>query len=158
MSVLPTRTAKPADFVYFEDKGTVYDAPIDIVWDFILNDNEFHPRAHSGSLRNMKWREVNEITSEATCEVMRGGRWTKMRARITTIPPLARINEEFEGAYAGLKAVFLYTPQGNRTVVDVCVHAPRAVADEMKKTLANAFLEDVPMLRAFVKSRPGGER
>ncbi len=153
---MPTRSTKAgdsADFVYFEDKGSVYDAPIDVVWDFIMNDNEFHPRAHRGSLRNMKWKEVNEITDEATCEVVRGGRWMKMKARITTIPPLARISEEFEGAYAGLKMVFLYTPKGNKTGIDVYVRAPKAVADKLRETLAKAFQEDIPMLRAFARKR-----
>jgi hypothetical protein len=148
-----TKTGDSTDFVYFEDKGSVYDAPIDVVWDFIMNDNEFHPQAHHGSLRNMKWKEMNEITAEATCEVVRGGRWMKMKARITTIPPLARINEEFEGAYAGLKMVFLYTSKGNKTGIDVYVRAPKAVANELRETLAKAFQEDVPMLRAFARKR-----
>ena len=141
-----------ADFVFFEDGGSTYDAPIDVLWDF-MNDNEFHPRAHRGSLRNMKWKEMNEITGEATCEVLRGGRWVKMKSRITTVPPLARISEESEGAYAGLMMVFLYTPIGDRTRVDVYVRAPKSVAGELKETLAKAFQEDVPMLRAFARKR-----
>jgi len=153
---MPTRSTKAGNstgFVYFEDKGSVLDAPIDVVWDFIMNDNEFHPQAHRGSLRNMKWKEVNEITGEVTCEVVRGGRWMKMKARITTIPPLARITEELEDSHAGLKMVFLYTPKGNKTGIDVYVSAPRAVADELRETLAKAHQEDVPMLRAFVRKR-----
>ena len=153
---MPARSANArdsADFVNFEDKGSTYDAPIDVLWDFIMNDNEFHPQAHRESLRNMKWKQVNEITGEATCEVLRGGRWTKMEARITTIPPLARISEEFAGAYAGLKMVFLYTPKGNKTGIDVYVRAPKAVADELRETLAKAFQEDIPMLRAFAHKR-----
>ncbi len=153
---MPTRSTKAGDstdFVYFEDKGSVLDAPIDVVWDFIVKDNEFHPRAHSWSLRNMKWKELNEITGEGTCEVVRGGRWMKMKFRITTIPPVARIVEEFEGAYAGLKMVILYTPKGNKTGIDVYVHAPKAVADEQRETLAKAHQEDIPMLRALARKR-----
>ncbi|MGA2663657.1 MAG: SRPBCC family protein [Nitrososphaerales archaeon] len=155
MPARSTKAGESADFAYFEDKGSVYDAPIDVVWDF-MNDGEFHPQAHAGSLRNMRWKEVNEITGEATCEVVRGGRWIKMKARITTVPPLVRISEEFEGAYAGSKMVFLYTPKGNKTGIDVYVRAPKAVADELRETLAKAFREDVPMLRAFARKRRQG--
>jgi hypothetical protein len=152
MSARSSKVGGSADFVYFEDTGSIYDAPIDILWDF-MNDDEFHPEAHRGSLRNLKWKKINEITSEANCEVVRGGRWVKMKARITTVPPLVRVDEEFEGAYAGLKMVFLYTPEGNKTGVDVYVRAPKAVVDELREALANAFREDIPMLRAFIRKR-----
>ena len=51
--------------IYFEDRGTVLDAPIDVVWDFMVKDNEFHPMAHQNGLRNMKWKDLNEITGKA---------------------------------------------------------------------------------------------
>ncbi len=140
--------------VYFEDRGTVLDAPIDVVWDFVMKDNEFHPKAHQNSVRNMKWKDLNEITGEGTCEVVRGGKWTKMKFRMTTIPPYVRISEEFGGRYAGQKMVFLYTPKGrNKTAVDVFVYTPKRVAKEIRATLAEAHEEDVPMLREFARKQ-----
>lgn len=145
---------KEAKLVYFEDKGTVLDAPIDVVWDFMLKDNVYHPKAHHNSLRKMKWKVINEITGEGTCEVVRGGTWTKMRFRMTTIPPFVRIIEEFAGRYAGQKMVFLYSPKGkNRTAVNVFVLAPKDVAEQTRRDLAHAHEEDVPMLREFLRSR-----
>jgi hypothetical protein len=149
----PKRKGKEAELVYFEDRGSIYDAPIDVLWDYILKDNEYHSKAHHTSLRNMKWKDLSEITGEGTCEVVRGGRWTKMRFRLTTIPPFIRINEEFAGRYAGLKMVLLYTPKGKRTAVDVFVLAPRNVAEEMRRSLAQAHEEDAPMVRAFLRNR-----
>lgn len=146
------RKRKEADLVYFEDRGSVYDAPIDVLWDF-LRDNEFHPKAHQDSLRNMKWRDLSEITGEGSCEVVRGGKWTKIRFRVTSIRPFVRINEEFAGRYAGLKFALLYIPKGERTGVDVFVTSPKEVADEIRRTLAKAFDEDVPALSEFVRSR-----
>ena len=137
--------------IYFEDRGSMLDAPIEVVWDFILVDNEFHNKAHHASLRNMKWKDVSEITGAGTCEVMRGGRWSKMKFRVTSIRPFARIVEEFEGPYAGQKMVFLYTPKGKRTGIDVFVITPKAVAKETRDILANAHEEDIPMLRAFAR-------
>jgi hypothetical protein len=149
----PQRRRKEAELVYFEDRGSVYDAPIDVVWDYILKDNDYHSKAHHTSLRNMKWKDLNEITGEGTCEVVRGGKWSKMKFRLTTIPPFVRISEEFAGRYAGQKMVFLYTPKGRRTAIDVFVLTPKEVAEETRRSLAQAHEEDVPMVRAFSRSR-----
>jgi hypothetical protein len=147
------KRGKGTDLVYFEDRGSIYDAPIDVFWDYMLKDNEYHSRAHHSTLRNMKWKDLNEITGEGTCEVMRGGKWSKMRFRMTTIPPFTRIHEEFAGRYAGRKMVFLYTPKGRRTAVDVFVLAPRSVVEETLQNLAQADKEDAPMVRAYSRSR-----
>src|SRR3989442_15707558 len=104
--------------VYFEDPGSVFDAPLEMVWDYILHDDEFHPQAHKDSLRNFKWKDVNEIAGMASCEVHRAGRWMKMTSRITTIPPVARIDEELTRRFAGSKIVLLYTPKGKRTGIE----------------------------------------
>jgi hypothetical protein len=144
------KKSKSKEMVYFEDRGTILDAPIDVVWDF-LTDNEFHSKAHHASLRNMRWKNTSEITGVGSCEAMRGGRWSKMRFRMTRIKPLVRITEEFEGRYAGQKMVFLYTPKGKRTGIDVFVISPKAVAKETRDTLAKAHEEDAPMLRAFAR-------
>jgi hypothetical protein len=145
---------KEAELVYFEDRGSVLDAPIDVVWDYILKDNDYHSKAHHASLRNMKWKDLSEITGEGSCEVVRGGKWSKMRFRVTTIPPFVRISEEFGGRYAGQKMVFLYTPKGRkRTAIDVFVLTPKDVAEETRRTLAQAHEEDAPMVRAFSRSR-----
>ena len=145
--------------VYFEDTGGVYDAPLQVVWDFILHDKEFHPQAHQHSLRNFRWKDVNETTGIASCEVHRVGRWMKMTARITTIPPVARIHEELTGRYARTKVVFLYTPKGKRTGTDVYAElasdtvSPEELKNEWRQTLTAAFNEDVLMLQKFVQKR-----
>jgi hypothetical protein len=149
---MPSRK-KSKDLVYFEDRGSVFDAPIDVVWDYIMKGNDYHSKAHHTSLRNMKWKDISEITGEGTCEVMRGGRWSKMRFRSTNIPPFVRINEEFEGRYAGQKMVHLYTPKGKKTGIDVFVLTPKEVAKETRDTLAQTFIEDAPMVRAFARSK-----
>jgi len=144
---------KEAELVYFEDRGSVIDAPIGVLWEYMLTDNKFHSKAHHNSLRNFKWKDVSEITGEGSCEVVRDGKWTKERFRLTTIRPFVRIHENFAGRYAGQKMVFLYTPKGKRTAVDVFVLTPKHVAEETRRTLANAHEEDVPMIREFLRSR-----
>jgi len=145
--------------VHFEDMGTVYDAPPDALWEFILHDEEFHPEAHRGTLRNFKWKDVSEITGVASCEVKRAGGWTRKKSRITSIPPVAGIQEELTGRYAGSKIVYLYTPKGKKTRVDVFAElasdtlSPQQLKEEWRQTLTGAFNEDVPWLRRFVQER-----
>jgi hypothetical protein len=142
------------EMICFEDRGTVLNAPIDVVWDFMLKDREYHPRAHRNTLRNMKWKRQNDITGEGTCEVIRAGRWSKMKFRMTTIPPYVRISEEFGGRYAGQKMVFLYTPNGrNKTTIDVFVYTQKRLAQEVKRELVEAHKEDLPMLREFARKQ-----
>jgi hypothetical protein len=149
--------------VSFADLGTMIDAPIDVVWDFMLHDEEFHPKAHVETARNFQGSDLNEYTFEGTCEVLRGGKWTKMRFRSISIPPIVRVVEDLEGPgagpFAGSKMVFVYTPRGNKTSVDVFVHAvhesvsERELEQEFRASLESAHEEDLPMLREFSKNR-----
>lgn len=101
----------------------------------------------------MKWKDLSEITGTGSCEVKRGGRWSKMKFPVTNIPPFVRISEEFEGPYAGQKMVSLYIPKGKRTGIDVFVYTPKAVAKETRDTLAKTFEENAPMVRAFARRK-----
>ncbi len=144
---------------YFEDRGAVLDAPLEVVWDYIEKDEEFHPKAHRASLRNLESRDLSEVTSLINCEVRWGSRWRKMVTRLTSIRPALRVNEELEGRYAGSKMVFLYTPRGAKTVVDVLCYmrSSELTPEEMKRvtmgTLAKTHSEDAPFLRRFAKAR-----
>jgi hypothetical protein len=142
---------------YFEDRGTVLDAPLEVVWDFLEKDEEFHPKAHAATLRNLVVQHLSEVTSLIRCEVRWGGRWRKMVTRFTSIRPVLRINEELEGPYAGSKFVLLYSPVGRRTAVDVrCfMHSselsPKEIERETLRTFATSHAEDLPYLRRFAR-------
>lgn len=144
---------------YFEDRGTVYDAPIELLWDFMEKDEEFHPKAHATTLRNIEWKELSEVTGVIRCEVRdTGTQWRKMTARLTAIRPAVRILEELEGPYAGSKVVYLYSPRGRKTAVDVLFYmrnselTPEEIRRDRLTTHANAFEEDVPFLHRFVRT------
>lgn len=146
------------DMTYFEDRGSVYDAPIEVLWDFMVKDPEFHPKAHSTGLRNFEAKDISEVTSLVRCEVREGGgQWRKMVARITSIRPAVRITEELEGPYAGSKTVYLYSPRGRKTAVDVLFYmrssqfTPEEIRRDRLTTHANAYAEDVPFLRRFAR-------
>jgi hypothetical protein len=153
------REPPPSSMTYVEDRGTLLDAPLEIVWDFMQGDKEFHPRAHATTLRNIKWKDLSEVTGIIRCEVDDGDGWRKMVARLTTIRPAVRIVEELEGPYAGTKMVFLYTPRGRKTAVDVLCYmrsselSPREIRQKQLRALASAHAEDVPYLRRFARKQ-----
>jgi hypothetical protein len=148
---------------YFEDRGGLLDAPIDTVWDYLEKDDEFHPKAHAASLRNLVAKELSEVTSLIRCEVLWDGRWRRMVSRMTSVRPAMRINEELEGPYAGSKMVFLYAPRGRRTAIDVrCYmhsseYSPKEIQRVVLKDLATTHAEDAPFLRRYSRKHPRGE-
>ena len=145
---------------YVEDRGAVYDAPLEVVWDFLQKDEQFHPRAHTAKVRNFQSKDLSEVTTLLSYERRQGSRWKKMVCRLTSIRPAVRVQEDLDGPYAGSTTVFLYTPQGERTVVDVLGFlrsselTPAEMKRDRKRTWANAYAEDLPYFRRFADQHP----
>jgi hypothetical protein len=151
------RNAFSPRVTYVEDRGAVYDAPPEVVWDFMEKDETFHPKAHTADVRNFEEKALSEVTILLSYERRSGGQWKKMVCRMTSMRPAVRIQEDLDGPDAGSKTVFLYKPQGERTVVDVfgyvqsSVHTPAEIRRDRKKTWAKAYAEDLPYFRRFAK-------
>jgi hypothetical protein len=147
---------------FVEDQGTVLDAPLEVVWDFMQRDEEFHPKAHATTLRNFTSKRLSKVTILLRCEVRDAGPWRKMVARMTEIRPAVRIVEELEGPYAGSTTVHLYRPRGKKTVVDVLCYmhstelSPAEIKRDRMRTFASSHAEDVPYLRRFARKYPAG--
>jgi hypothetical protein len=158
ISKTPRKAVQPG-MTYVEDRGAVYDAPLEVVWDF-MNDETFHPKAHTAVVRNFEEKALSKITTLLSYERRKGNRWVKMVCRMTTIRPAVRIQEDLDGPFAGSKTVFLYTSRGERTVVDVLGYVrssemtPAEIKRERLKTWANAYSEDLPFFRRFAKQHP----
>jgi hypothetical protein len=156
------RSRSSTDLTYVEDRGTVYDVPLEVLWDFMKKDEEFHPKAHSASLRNFEAEKVSEVTSVLRYEIRAGGRWRRMVSRLTEIRPAVRIDEELEGPFAGSKKVFLYSPRGRKTSVDVLCYMrssevpPSELERVTLKDLADNHAEDEPFLLRFARKYPTG--
>jgi hypothetical protein len=150
------RAGAPAAVTYVEDTGAVYDAPLEVVWDF-MNDETFHSKAHKAVVRNFAEKPISEITTLLSYEKRVNGRWEKMVCRMTTIRPAVRIQEDLDGPFAGSKTVFLYTSQGERTVVNVFGYVrssemtPAEIRRERRRTWSNAYSEDLPYFRRFAE-------
>ncbi len=103
--------------VYLEDEGSEFDAPIDFVWKYIFG-GEGHDSAHK-TTRNPKFKKVSEITIEYASERLLRGNWAPDRMRISMFPPVSVVTEWLEGVLAGSKLVYLYSPKGAKTRIDV---------------------------------------
>lgn len=154
---------KPAQaspsMVYFEDRGTVYDAPLDVVWDFVLKDETYHPKAHTSDVQNFRAKELSEVTTLLRYEALEAGQWRERACRMTVVPPAVRVQEDLKGPYSGSIKVFVYTPRGSRTAVDVLCWmrstelSPKQIEAETLRVFAKAFREDLPWFRKYVRSR-----
>ncbi len=153
----------PTNIVYFEDRNTLYDAPLDVVWDFMTKDETFHPRAHKGSVRKFASKALSEITGLLSWEERDGPRWRRRSARMTVVRPAVRIQEELDGRYAGSTLVFVYSPRGRRTRVDVLCYmqpdgrTPAQLEAAWRREFSKNFREDGPWLRKFARSRASTE-
>src|SRR5438309_7340762 len=102
--------------VFIKDEGSVFDAPIDVMWKYI--QSPAHGQAHR-SIRNRQTQPAGENTQLASMERNVGGTWVKVVNRLTILPPLGIAFEALEGPFAGSKFVYIYTPLGAKTGIAV---------------------------------------
>jgi len=145
--------------VYFEDTGTVIDAPVGFVWDYL--ESEHHGPAHSKSARNFHVKETVGATTVISAERFLNGKWTPFLSKSSDFAPFCVFNEEVEGDFAGTKFIILHRPKGQRTQVDVYGDVQSAVfgPDEAKTTflklLENAYLDDLAVITELRKKLTG---
>ena len=158
--VSSTRPTGAPSVVYFRQEGTMYDVPIDVLWDFMIWEG--HGAAHEQSLRNMTVLEETPSGVLYACETRRGGEWRKITGRVVDFPPLGRFVQETEGLYKGTQMVFLYTPAGRKTRLDIVARFvsdeldPETLERHMADSIDFAGVEDDPYLRSFVHGRTLG--
>jgi hypothetical protein len=144
--------------VYFEDTGSILDAPIEFVWEYL--GSEQHGPAHRRSGRAFAVRETVGTTATIAAERWFEGEWRAFVTKSTDHPPLCIVNEEIEGDFAGSTFVIVYHPDGPRTRVDVYgeVRSPRFPPEEAREKflglLDGAYEDDVIAIRAL-RAEPG---
>jgi hypothetical protein len=145
--------------VYLKDEGSEFDAPIDFVWKYIFG-GEAHDGAHK-TTRNPKFKKISDITIEYASERLLRGKWAPDRMRISMISPVAVATEWLEGALAGSKFVYVYSPKGNRTGIDVYGEftskslSPSEVEAAAQEFLDTEFGADAPAIRAAYQKTKG---
>jgi hypothetical protein len=139
--------------VFVKDEGSTFDAPIDVVWKYIYGGPD-HDAAHK-TTRNPKFEKVSDITFIYGSERLLRGKWAPDRMRITMAPPISVVTEWLEGVLAGSKMVYVYSPQGAKTRIDVYGEFTSKTLPESEiEAAAREFLEmefdaDAPAVRAY---------
>lgn len=143
--------------VHVRDEGATFDAPVEVVWEF-LNSGPTHGAAHK-SIRNRTTQPAGENALIATMERNWNGQWVKVVSRMTRLPPLGIVQEFLEGPFAGSKAVLVYTPLGKKTRVDVYGEftSPTIPEKDVEKAalrwLEVSYDEDAPAVRAYAATK-----
>lgn len=143
--------------VFLRDEGSVFDAPIDVVWQYLLG-GEAHDAAHT-TTRNPTFEKVSDLTILYGSERYLRGKWAPDKLRISTFPPVAVVTEWLEGVLAGSRFVYLYSPHRQRTRIDVYGEfTSKSLPAEEVEAAAREFLDteyaaDAPALRAEARRR-----
>jgi len=138
--------------VYLKDEGSYFEAPIDFVWKYIFS-NELHDAAHK-TTRDPEFGKVSDVTFLYGSERYLQGKWAPDQLRISMFPPVSVVTEWIEGVLAGSKLVYVYSPHGGRTRIDVYGEVnsktlpPEAIEGAVREFLESEFAADEPAIRA----------
>lgn len=145
------------DQVFIEDRGSLFDAPLDIVWQYLFSGEE-HDRVHK-STRNPSFKPLSKTSFIYSSERNMGGDWIRESLRLSVFPPLGIATEMLEGPFAGSKMFYLYSPRGNKTQIDVFGEfssktiGPQDLEQTVRKFLETEFSEDSPAIRVFANNK-----
>lgn len=99
--------------VYIIDEGSVFDMPIDKIWQYLQSQEHNHPSF------KMIAREAAGNTVTLTSERVIMGKAARVKVRNTLFPPFGMVQEHLEGPMAGSRAFQFYIPKGKKTGVTV---------------------------------------
>jgi hypothetical protein len=99
--------------VYVIDEGSVFDMPIDKIWQYLQSQEHSHPSV------KMIAREMDGNTVTLTSERVIMGKSSRVKIRNILYPPFGMVQEHLEGPMAGSRAFQFYIPKGKKTGVTV---------------------------------------
>jgi hypothetical protein len=143
--------------VFVEDAGSVFEAPIDVVWEYIFGGGA-HDQQHP-TTRNAKIESVSEVTLLYNAERMFRGKWGPDKLRISMFRPVSVVTEWLAGPFEGSKLVYLYTPVGSKTRIDVYGEFTSKTLPESeveaaaREWLRGEFNDDAPAVRALAETK-----
>jgi hypothetical protein len=134
--------------VYILDEGSVFDLPLEAIWEYLPSEAHKHPSM------NLISREVVGNNVTITSERNVNGKMVRSKLKITTFPPLGVVQEYLEGPAAGSKAFTHYAPKGNKTAITVVgdfkiagLSEEEAVKKTVMEMLETSFNEDTSTLK-----------
>jgi hypothetical protein len=145
--------------VFIRDEGSVFDAPVDRVWEYIFG-GEGHDVSHT-TTRGGRMKVLNKdpFVLQYRAERKYRTKWVRETMRISFFPPVATVQELLDGPMKGSRWTYVYTPMGRKTQIDVFGEfrsktlPARTLKTVARKFLANEFAEDAPAVHALARSR-----
>lgn len=147
--------------VFLRDEGSVFDAPLDMVWRFV-SSRELHAAAHRH--RRVRRRRLPGNSGRYSWEQPFDGRSVRFTMRWTAFPPVGIAYDVLEGPFAGSRFFLYYRPKGSRTGVSVAGEfvSPTLAAEQVPAAVdrffAKEFEQDQAGLRAARQAGPPGTR
>ncbi len=138
--------------VFVRDEGSVFDAPLEVVWDFFGSGPE-HSRAHRH--RNVARERLSERSGSYTWEQDFRGAPTCFDMRWTSFPPVGLGYDVVGGPFVGSTFFLYYTPQGDRTGVAVVGEfvSPTLPASEVAAAVDEFFSLEFAQDSAAIRER-----
>ncbi len=143
--------------VYLADEGSVFDAPLEVVWEY-LTEGSAHDKVHR-STRNGRFEPLTHSSFVYRAERNLDGRWVEEAMRITVFQPVAIGTVFLEGPFEGSKMVYVYRPRGHCTGIDVFgdfrspILEAEALERAVRRMLETEFEEDGPAIRRLAAAR-----
>lgn len=143
--------------VYVRDEGSLFDAPLSVVWEYLL-EGSTHDSVHR-STRHGRFEPLTHSSFLYSAERDMDGSWEAESVRISVFQPLAIATVFLSGPFAGSKMIYLYRPAGPKTGIDVYgdfaseTLEPPALELAARRMLEVEFAEDAPAIRRLAASR-----
>lgn len=100
--------------VHIRDEGSVFDVPIDRVWEYVASGDR-HSRAHAH--QGFRRQQLSDRSGEYSWEQPFDGRLQRFTMRWTSYRPLGVAYDVTEGPFAGSTFFLYYGSMGDRTAV-----------------------------------------
>lgn len=102
--------------VFVRDEGSVFDAPLAVVWDFFGSGQE-HSDAHRH--RDVERQRVGDHSGQYAWSQDFVGKPERFVMRWTSFPPVGFGYEVLEGPFSGSRFFLCHEPKGSKTAVTV---------------------------------------
>ena len=138
--------------VFVRDEGSVYNAPLEVVWKFLSSDAQ-HSQAHGH--RNAVGKELSANSGEYRWEQDFEGKAEPFTMRWTAFPLFGIAYEVLEGPFVGSKFFVYYRPRGNKTRVTIVGDfvspsiPPLRLETSVLAFFAREFEQDSPAIAAM---------
>lgn len=138
--------------VFVRDEGSLFEAPLDVVWEFV-SSGDGHSSAHRH--RKVDRRPLPGNSGQYSWEQEFDGAPTRFVMRWTAFPPVGIAYDVLEGPFTGSRFFLYYTPLGPRTGVTIVGEfcSPTLPVEEIPPAVDRFFALEFEQDHAAIRAR-----